>query len=334
MTERSRRVTNAAADTATCGYADDMELSQNWLLMALLTPTLLAIDCLVASCLIGRKIYRAPSDGAIVSCLFCLLPAMAILGWHRGEVPGPPNASGLPLGAVLAGIAFAVHLLFYFRTLFRLNDVSGAETFISLSVLIVPLFAWLLLGEVLPARFYLAFVIATGGILLQCLPVLRSMGLSMTVDMLVAVVSISLSMVLQARALETHGFASATLAFDLSCCTLAAGVVLCRPRLRRRLLSLGRSFAGVLIASELLGLLAVMSSHRATQYGPSVSVVALIECLLPLIIILVSLTLIGLNRYAPLLREHRETLMLQVRDVPSKAAALTLLLISVASLPL
>ena len=229
-----------------------MALSHNWLLMAVLTPTLLAIDCLVASCLIGRKVYRSPSDGAIVSCLFCLLPVVAILGSRSGGAAGAPGADALPVSAALAGIAFAVHLLFYFRTLFRLNDVSGAETFISLSVLIVPLFAWLLLGEVLPARFYLAFGIATAGVLLQCLPMLRRTGFAMSVDMLVAVVSISLSMVLQAHALKRHGFADATLAFNASCFLLALGVVLCRRGPRARLLAMARRFPGVLIAGELL----------------------------------------------------------------------------------
>ena len=309
-----------------------MELTRHWLLMALLTPTLLAIDCLVASCLIGRRVYRTPSDGAIVSCLFCLLPAMAIvLAYDDGAaIVADPRA--LPISGVLAGTAFAAHLLFYFRMLFRVNDAAGAETVVALSVMIVPLLAWLLLGEVLPARFYVAFAIATGGVLLQCLPALRASGRAMGLDTLLCVLSISFAMVLQARALETHGFAAATLAFDLGAFVPALALVLCLRGPRRRLLDLVRRFSGVLIATETLGLAAVLTSHRATQYGPSVSIVALIECLLPLIIILASLSLIAMTRYAPRLTDFRETLVLQLRDVPSKTAALALLLISVSML--
>ena len=310
-----------------------MELSQNWLLMALLTPTLWAVSCLVDSCLVGSRVYRRPSDGVIVSCLFGVLPVLAVLGRDSVTFDGTPGAPGVPLSAIAAGLAYAVHLFCYFRVLFRLNDVSGAETFLLLSVLIVPLLAFVLLGEVLPARYYLAFLIAAIGVSLQCLPVFRRTGTPMALELIVCVVAVSLSMVLQSHALTTRGYASSTLTFNLTCVAVAMIALVLRRRACARVVSLLRRIPPVLLASELLGTLAVMSSHRATQHGPSVSIVALLECLLPLFIILISVAALAMNRLVPVLaRDHRRTLRLQMEGVPSKSLALLSLLVSLFTL--
>ena len=310
-----------------------MELSQNWLLMALLTPTLWAVNCLVDSCLVGGRVYRKAADGAIVSCLFGALPVLAVLGWSAAPSVEGSDLMMLPPGGIAAGLAYALHLACYFRVLFRLNDVSGAETFLLLSVLIVPLFAFVLLGEALPARYYLAFAIAAAGVSLQCLPVLRRAGASVAFDLIVCVLAVSLSMVLQSHALETRGYASATLAFNLTLVAAALVPLALGRRVRERIVALARRVPLVLLASELLGTLAVLSSHRATEYGPSVSVVALLECLLPLIIVLVSLTALGVNRVVPVLtRDHRKTLRRQTRNVPSKSLALLAVSVSLLTL--
>ncbi len=310
-----------------------MFVLEHWLIMALLTPALWAVGALVDSCLIGARIYRKAIDGAIVSCLFCMLPVVAIIVTQPSVVMAVGTGQELPTPAVAAGVAYAAHLYFYFRILRRLNDVSGAETFIALSVVIVPVFAWLLLGEVLPSHFYLAFFIAAVGVLLQCLPALKKAGVVLFVDMVACVLCVSLSMVLQAYALKAQGFVAPTLAFNLACFTVAAVVVVCNRRIRRRIKKLFRRHANLLLITEALGIAALLSSHRATQQGPSVSIVALIECLLPVFIIAISFVLIGLHRMKPLLsRDNYRTLLLQVRGVSSKIAAFGFLVLSLSSL--
>jgi len=306
-----------------------MDLSQNWLLMAVLTPTFWAICCVLDCCLIGNKIYRKPSDGAIVSSLFCLAPLLFLFIGDTQEVVTSVGEKGVPTNAVLAGLAFALHLFFYFRTLHRLNDVSGAETFISLSVLIVPLFAWVMLGERLPGHFYLAFIIAASGVLIQCLPAIRKVGLLLLVNMLITMTAVSLSMVLQAGALESHGFILSTVFFNLTVFFVAMTFVIANPKSRQRVVNLFQHYPVVLITGEVLSILAVLSSHRATQLGPSVSIVALIECLLPLMIIAVSSALILMNRYWPLLSsQHESILSLQLQGMQMKIGALSLVMIS------
>ncbi|MFK7996499.1 MAG: hypothetical protein AB8B87_20340 [Granulosicoccus sp.] len=310
-----------------------MEILNNWLLMAVITPTFWAMACVLDSCLIGSNVYRKASDGAIVSCLFCIAPAALALGMDFSTLTSVLNVYGIPVTAIAAGLAYAAHLFFYFRSLHCLNDVSGAETFIALSVLFVPFFAWVLLGERLPGRYYLAFVIAASGVLVQCWPIIRKAGLHLLANMLVTMVTVSLSMVLQSSALESHGFTASTVLFNLTVFLVAVVALLSNHRTRRRMRKLIRRYPAVLVLGEILGVLAVVSSHRATQQGPSVSIVALIECLLPLIIIAISSALILFNRYWPMLsRRHLRTLKMQLQGVPTKIGAVALLMISLSIL--
>lgn len=306
-----------------------MDLLQNWILMAIATPTFWAIGCLIDSCLVGSKIYKTPVDGTIVSCLFGLAPVLLIVSIHNSTVATTLTEQSIPGVAIGAALAYMVHLIFYFRTLHCLNDVAGTETFLSFSVLVVPVFAWWLLGERLPSHLYLAFIFAGIGALLQCWFVIKAAGMSTIVNLIVSVLAISLSMVLQAHALDTHGFSTANLVFNLVCFTGAAlFLVYSRTTLHRLLKTVSR-FPVVLVIAEGLGVLAIVSSHRATQLGPSVSMVALIECLLPLLIVAISVLLIWCNKILPLLSPAQYmTLTLQVRGVPSKCLAVMLLMIS------
>lgn len=309
------------------------DFSQNWLLMALLTPVIWAIVCLLDGYLTGSQIYRKPSDGMLVSCLFCLAPAVLTFSPDLISSKTTILETGLPFAAIAAGLSFVVHLYFYFRTLQCFNDVSGAETFSSLSVLIVPLFAWLLLDELLPSQYYLAFALAAVGVLIQCLPVIKALGITMLINLVVSVLSVSLSMVLQASALQTHGFAASTFSFNLTCFLVAAIAVATRSKIRQRLIVLIRRAPLLLLIGEVLGVMSVLSSHRATQIAPSVSVVALVECLLPLIIILLSFLVLAANRFTPLISFNDKIMLeLQIDGARSKILAFLLLIVSLSTL--
>jgi len=306
-----------------------MDILQNWIVMAILTPTLWAIGCLIDSTLVGNKTYETPVDGTLVSCLFCLAPALLIVGIDHSTVATTLTEQGVPRAAIAASIAYMLHLYFYFRTLHRLNDVAGTETFLSFSVLVVPVFAWWLLGEKLPSNFYHAFLVAGIGALFQCWLVIKVVGMAIMGNLIVSVLAISLSMVLQAHALNTHGFSTANLVFNLACLAGAALFLMCSRTILLRLVSIICRIPLVLVISEGLGVLAIVSSHRATQLGPSVSIVALIECLLPLLIVAISALLIWCNKVLPLLSPAQYmTLTAQIQGMPSKGLAVLLLLIS------
>lgn len=312
-----------------------MDASDYWWILAVLAPSLMAIASLMDSCLVGNNIYKSPLDGTMMTCLLSLLPVIWIL-LVQPSMPATDDLIAVNLwSAVAASLAYVVHLIFYFRTLAKLNDVSGAETFIALSVLIVPFFAWVLLGEVLSARYYLMFVIAAAGVLIQCWPLLRRLGPALLFDMSVSVIAVSLAMVLQAYALEKNGFEASILVFNSSCFFTAILLLLSNRQLRVRVVRIVRQVPFLLLTAECIGLLALVCSHGATELGPSVSLVALIECLLPALIILLSLMLLGMNRLIPML-SGANSLMLnqQVAGLPAKLLALTLLFFSVSMLSL
>ena len=56
----------------------------NWMLMALLTPALSALSCLIDVYCVGRRIFRFPSDAPVISGIFCLVP-LIVLGVEVGE---------------------------------------------------------------------------------------------------------------------------------------------------------------------------------------------------------------------------------------------------------
>lgn len=268
-----------------------------------------------------------------MSCLFCLAPALFAGSMMVVDTGAATRSLALPGAAILAGLAYVGHIYFYFRTLYCLNDVSGTETFLSLSVILVPIMAWLLLDETLPGHIYLAFAVAVVGVVLQCLPLFRMAGAGLMLNLILSVVCVSLSMVLQAHALEVHGFITATLTFNLSCFLPAIAYLLICREVRCRLLQTGRQFSLILVATELLDVLAVIASHRAMQLGPSVSLVALIECLLPLMIIIFSFLLIRIHRLRPLLSaENLVTLANQIQRVPAKLGVFLLVIIALSSM--
>ena len=63
----------------------EFELWNNWVLMALLTPMLWAVCCVIDVCLVGEEVYKHPSDGAIISGLFCIIPILFIMATHQGR---------------------------------------------------------------------------------------------------------------------------------------------------------------------------------------------------------------------------------------------------------
>ncbi len=319
--------------------AANMEYLQNWLLLALIPPALWAIACLVDSCLIGNRIYHSPIEGVIVSQFFCLVPFVFLVFTllettsHNSIPTADWQPDDFPISAVVAGLAYTVHMIFYFRILFRLNDASGTETFMLLSVLVVPFLAWAILGEVLPTHFYLAFLVAAIGIFLQCLPAIKSMGRMILINLTASMMAISVSTVLQAQSLHTHGFVVSAIAFNGTCFLCAAVLLIGKATLRRRIVSLFSSFPAVLVGCEVLVILALLSSQRATQLGPSVSLVTLIECLLPLFIISISLVVVGLNRYTPIVSvDIQKTLTLQTSGISIKILASVLCLTSVSTI--
>ncbi len=300
-----------------------LALVDNWILMALLATGGWAAASVLDVCLIGNGVYRRAADGPLVAGLFCVLPALLAAGALQTELV---TLRLIAISALSAG-AFLLHIYFHFKALFSQNDGVNAEIFNTLGVVVIPILAFALLGERLAAPSYFAFAVAATGIWLLIHSQARRMS-RRTMGLLVASVGwFSLTMVLQAWALKWAPYATVIFLFTASAFVLVALTLAVHCRHRQRVLRTCRRFGVVFVALQLLEISAVISSQRATATGPSVSLVALVECTLPLFVLLICWLLrqagqrSGVHGLSPL----QSTLALQVEVAPSKLLSLLII---------
>ena len=298
----------------------------SWIAMSLIAAGGWALSSVIDVCFVGDGIYSEPSDGPVIAGLFCALPVFTTAG-----AGGLGNADwGVAFVAMLSGVGYLLHIYFYFKALFVLNDASNAEIFNTLSILFVPVFAFVLLDERMAVVDYLAIALAIGGILvLVSFQVSRLSGLVIGY-LTVSVFFVSLTMVLQAWVLRHIGYASAVWLFSLAAFMTIVVALALQPRRRRRIGRLCRRFGAVFVVVQLLELGAVFGSQRATDVGPSVSLVALLECSLPLFVMAFSWLFMVLSRcldQSSSVAVH-SALALQTSAAPSKLASMLLILVA------
>ena len=304
-------------------------LLDSWLLLALLAAGFWAMSCVIDVCLVGEGIIGNALEGTIIMGLFSVIPlGFLVSGSFLASESVDWNVTNIaPIGtAALAGICYFLHAYFNFRALFAVNDASNAEIFNNLTVLFVPVFAFVLLGERLNPIYYLALGLALCGILTLLRGQILKMGSNVIIYLLASVICMSLAMVLQAWALRFLDYSHAV--FFFSCATLAAAVLLMalNRRRRERIIGLcrriGLFFAGV----ELLDIAAVLISQRSTSIAPSVTLVAVAECALPVFIMALSgLYLSGSRfwRFASI-RMH-ESIAIQAEGWTTKVVSISLI---------
>jgi len=298
----------------------------SWIAMGLIATGAWALSSVIDVCFVGDGIYTEPSDGPVIAGLFCALPVFTMAG------TGNWNGAGWEVVSVamLSGVGYLLHIYFYFKALFVLNDASNAEIFNTLSVLFVPVLAFVLLDERMAVLDYLAIALAIGGILVLVSFQISRLSWLVIGYLTVSVVCISLSMVMQAWVLQHASYASAVWLFSLAAFMSVVVALALRPRRRRRIGKLCRRFGAVFIAVQLLELGGVFGSQRATDTGPSVSLVALLECSLPLFVMAFSWLLIVISRYWSQFGSVaiHTALSLQTSAAPSKLGSMLLILVA------
>lgn len=303
-----------------------MEIWNNWVLMGLLAAAAWALSCVVDVCFIGEGIYREPVDGPLTAGVFCIVPLLLY------DVPVDPaqTVSGAAWVAMGAGACFLLHLYFNFKALFEMNDATNAEIFNTLSVILVPILAFVLLGEVLGVLSYLAIALSVAGILLLIRFQVGRLTGRVAVFLAASVFFVSLMMVLQAGALEYLDYSATVWWFSLAA-TLGVAMLLLRATLRHRLAYFARRYGLVLAAVQMLEFGGVLGSQRATDVGPSVSLVALLECSLPVFVMAFSWLLLatrppGIGTSSP---RVRSALAAQTTAYPAKLTSLALIVAAI-----
>lgn len=304
-------------------------LGESWLLLALLAAGFWAMSCVVDVCIVGERIIESPLEGTIIMGLFSVMP----LGFLVSKSLLVPESTEwnfehiAPIGAAaLAGICYFLHAYFNFRALFAVNDASNAEIFNNLTVLFVPVFAFLLLGERLNPVYYLALGLALCGILTLLRGQIQKMGSKVIVYLLASVICMSLAMVLQASALLYLDYSHAVFVFSSATLTAAIVLMALNRERRTRILSLCRRVGVFFAGVELLDIAAVLISQRSTSIAPSVTLVAVAECALPVFIMALSglyLAGSGFWRFASI-RMH-ESIAVQTDGWATKVISISLI---------
>lgn len=302
-------------------------LVDNWIVMALIATGAWALSCVVDVCFVSNGVYRKASDGPLVAGLFCLVPA-TLTGFtlQLGHV-----GAGVIFVAALSAAAFLLHIYFYFKALFSLNDAVNAEIFNTLGVLAVPVLAFLLLGERLALLNYVAIVVAATGILFLVRFQATRMSVQTIAYLIASVICVSLMMVLQAWMLTNADYG--TVVFLFSAAAFLAVVVLLAAGRRHRLgvTRMCRQAGAVFVILQLLEIGAVLASQRATDLGPSVSLVVLLECSLPLFVMAFSwLFAVTARQWSPRrAMALRSALALQTAAAPTKLISMLMIIFAI-----
>ena len=306
-----------------------MMLLDNWMAMSLLAASAWAASCVLDVCFVSQGIYRRPWDGPTIAGIFCLVPVLLVPATTTLDFSSPPTVLFV---AFLSGLVFIAHVYFYFKALFLLNDAVNAEIVNNLCVLIVPVLAFFLLGERLGLLHYLSIVIGAGAVILLMTSQTLRLPHQVVLYLGVSVSAISLMMVMQAWVLQHLDYPTTIWAF---CCAAFASVALSlatRPRQAKSLVLTAKNFGLVFVGVQLLELGGTLGSQRATDIGPSVSLVALLECAVPVLIMMFSWGVVAGVRliHGRIGQSLIPILLQQTRFAPSKITAVCLIVLAIA----
>lgn len=277
----------------------------SWFLLAFVAPLLWAMVALMDTYFV-HGVYESPIDGAVISGLFQSLPWLLVpLGLIEFRFPGTAPA----VHAFAAGALFLLSFLAYFKALFVANDGALMQLLWNLAVPVVPLLAWLLIGERLESGHYLGIALAFAGLAAFGFDprAQTRLGARIALTMLAAIVTLALSMVASKQAYRLaasdDAFWSLFLLFCAGASAAALALLTMRGRLHasaqaRRILHLGRRYFVLFLLAETLSLVGTLASQGAISLAPAVSFVAVIESLVPVFVMAASLLLAAWFRRA------------------------------------
>lgn len=272
-----------------------MALLSNWLFMAFAAPAIWALVNII-DVYFTAEVYKDEYDGVIISGIFHIIPwlLVPVVGY---SFPG----TGTALIAFLGGIFLILSAWFYFKALFAIGDASLIQTLWNSTAIVVPVLAFFLIGEKLSILQYVGIAIVFSGLMILSLGdgITKKNVIRIIPNMIGAVIFFSLSMIAQERVYSQTGFWNGFLAFSLG--AFSAGLVFLIVRTcmgkTSHLLKLNKDYVGWFIGAEILAILGNICSQRAISLAPAVSLVAVIDSLMPALVIAESLLIFILLKF-------------------------------------
>lgn len=291
----------------------------NWLLIAVIPPLLYAIVSLFDAYFIDRQVFENAREATIISALFGALPLLVpALGIYQIQLPAPPVVAI----AFLTGVAFLLHIYFYLAALFQKNDVVLGETIQNLSVLCVPFLAYFLIDEVLTLVHYIGIGIAALGVLFMYChnKPSGSRDFRGSGKLLISMLLFSLTLVAGEWIYQHTSFWDGYMIFSFGMFT--AGFCLFLTGNKKRIPKVVCAKWRFFLLAESMTTVGILCSQRAVDISPSVTFIAITECLVAFFILILSL---GVFWFTQLTGGRLSALMTvcknQLIDYPAKIIA-------------
>lgn len=271
-------------------------LWSHWIFVAFLAPFFWALVNIIDIYFVSG-VYEDEWDGVLINALFQLLPWVLLLfGFIDFVFPGWQVSTI----AFLAGGCLMISYYFYFKTLFVSNDMVVVQALANLSVPLVPFLTWLLIGEQLALIHYVGIAVAFSGAMLFSLHTkIKEKQLAKVSLIMVGVVFfLSLSMVFQSVVYQAMAdqFWTGFLLFSAGATVTGIGMAyfdrLSFGQRMMHILGISKVYVWVFLLAETLNLLAVIALQRAIEISPTVSFVAVIGSLAPVLILILSAVLV------------------------------------------
>lgn len=302
-------------------------LWQSWIIVALAVPIFYALDSVLDVFFVDQNIFRDPVHATVLTGLFSLFYLIGLLVVH--EQIHLPKLNILII-SIANGMFYIAHIYFYFKVLFKLNDASNLECFLGFSVILVPAFAFFFLGEKLTSYQYLGIGISLIGVIwLFIISVAKNTIKESFLTMSYTVTILSLTYVIQDKIYQHTNFYTGLMLFLFG--QFLASVAIWKICHCRISIKETYKYGPLFLASQLLGVAAVIFSQRAINLSPSVTIVVAIETTTPLFIMLFSfIAILGLTIFSGKQCFSIPIFRLQLNRLTYKIFAFCCLLIGVA----
>lgn len=277
------------------------------MVVALIAPMLWALVNLI-DLFLAKEVFTDEEEAAAIIGIVGILPCIIILA---GDALPKVNIMMAGL-SVVGGLLFAIYTFYYFRCLFISGDATLIMIMVNITGLTVPLMAALLIQEKLTAIKYMAITIVVVGSMAVGLgsKVVYGKLQSILQPIIMAIITLTFSLVAEGKVYQEVGFKSGFLFFSLGIFFGGTFFFLKSVLRGRRVFRPTAAIIPAIIVVEGINLLAVTCSQYAIKVSPAVSYVAAIETTLPAFIILFSLiaygiySLFGVTKYLPILKDQ------------------------------
>ncbi len=294
-------------------------LWNNWLLIAMIPPFLYATIALLDAWFVDSRVFSYPQQAVIVSSLFGSLPVLVAVPFNTNVTIPELNISAI---AFMSGVFFSVHTYFYIGGLFRRNDTVIAETIQNLSVLCIPFLAFLLIDELLSWIHYIALALAAVGVIVMyvCNSRTTKVNLNGCGYLIIAMLFFSLMMVASEWIYQQTDFWSGYIMFSLG--LLVSGVAFTLFADRKKLLQIIYCNWKIFALIEGITIACMICTQRAVDISPSVTFIAITECMAAFCILILSVIVLQTSRVSKkVLNGIRHTCKTQLNEYPCKIVA-------------